>query len=186
MIMLSKENRYYPLITTLVGALSFLAVAIVIGALSLLVGFDLSVLPLFVAGIVGPLVMFWILGKRERLLLNVIISSATLIFSFLLAFMLGYLVAAIVPGGTDNPAVNVVAILMMIVIYGTVMGVMQNGNDAAIFFLTRAAIIGIVLGLGIIVIGDIKILGLDLNYLYILTSFGITLGLLTGLYDKKK
>lgn len=184
--MISKESKYYPIITTIIGALSFLGVAIVLGALSLLAGCDLNVLPLFIAGIVGPLVMFLILGKRERLLLNVLISSVTLIFSFLLAFMLGYLVATIAPGGEQNVAVNVVAILVMIVIYGTVMGFMQNGKEAAVFFLSRAAITGIVLGLGIIAIGDIKIWGLDLNYLYILTSFGITLGLLTGLYDKKK
>ena len=182
---INHEKKTYPLYTTIIGTLSFLLIAFLMGLLGTVIGFDLNILPLLVAGVLAPLILLSVLNIKEKIWFNLLISAITLVVAFIIAFLLGYLIAAIAPGGENSILVNAVAILVMNGIYGMVMGTMLYGKDATRFFLAVTSLAGLFLGIIFTLTGDFKIIGIDFSYLYIITSFGVTIGLAIGLYRRK-
>ena len=183
---IDHQKKTYPLYTTIIGTLSFFLIAFLMGLLGTVIGFDLNILPLLIAGVLAPLIMLSILNIREKILLNVLISAITLVAAFIIAFLFGYIVAAIAPGDENSILVNAAAILVMNGIYGMVMGTLLFGKEATRYFLGVTALAGLFLGLIFTFTGDFKIIGMDFSYLYIITSFGVTLGLAIGLYRSRK
>lgn len=183
---INQEKKTYPLYTTIIGTLSFFLISFLMGLLGTVIGFDINILPLLVAGVLAPLIMLSVLNIRDKIWLNILISAITLVAAFIIAFLFGYIVAAIAPGGENSILVNAAAILVMNGIYGMVMGTLLYGRDATRFFLAVTSLAGLFLGVIFTLTGDFKIMGIDFSYLYIITTFGVTLGLALGLYKSRK
>lgn len=186
MLKLESNKKYYPLITGIIGLLSYFIVAFGIALVTKALKIDQFFLSMTVVGLIGPIIMLTLLRINEKLALRILGSAFGIFLGFMVGFTLGYVVAAIAPGGENSPIVNVVALIVMNIIYTVIMGVLLYGKGSPIFFLISSAIIGLILGIIMVFIGAFKVAGVDISYLYILTSFGINLGLSLGLYRYMK
>ena len=180
MLKLEKDKKSYPAILGLLGLLSYLAPALLIGGVSTLLEADTFFLSLLTIGILGPLIFYLLIGVRETLPLKLILGFVAIMIAFMLGFGLGYAVAEIVPGGESSPIPNLVAFLVMNLLYAFLMAFILGGKKALGPFLAAGVLVGLVLGVVFLLLPVLDIGGLDLNLLFVFSSFGLTLGLGLG------
>ena len=186
MLKIDNNRKYYPVITGLVGLLAFVFVAFLLGLLSVGLDADLVFISILAIGALGPLLIFMILDKKNNLLLKVLASLFGILLGFMIGFGLGYVVAEFVPGKEASPIPNIVALVIMNVIYAVIMAGVTYGKKAMGFFAALAAIIGLVLGIIFMFLQNLTIAGIDVNYLFMAATFGLTLGVCIGAYKDKK
>lgn len=185
MLRLDSSKRYYPILTGVIGLVSYLLVALLVGFISLVFDLDIFFLGMLLIGILGPLIMFMLLGIRENLILKLLIGFVGILFSFMVGFGLGYAVAEILPGGETSPVPNIIALIIMNMLYALIMANPTGGKGAVGLYLLISGIVGIVLGIVFMFFQNIVIEGMDLNFLFLFATFGLTLGSCIGAYRYK-
>lgn len=185
MLKFDRSKGYYPILAGIIGLVSYLIVALFVAVFSLIFDLDIFFLGMLLIGILGPLLMFLLLGIRENLGFKLLIGFFGIIFAFMVGFGLGYVVAEIVPGGETSPIPNIVALIVMNMIYAAIMANPTAGNGAVGLYLLISGIIGLVLGIVFMFFQNIVIAGMDLNFLLIFATFGLTLGSCIGAYRYK-
>lgn len=182
MLKLDSSKRSYPILTGVIGLVSYLLVALLVGIFSLVFDLDIFFLGMLLIGILGPLIMFLMLGIRENLVLKLLIGFFGILFGFMVGFGLGYVVAEIVPGGETSPIPNIVGLIIMNMLYALIMANPTGGKGAVGLYLLISGIIGVVLGIVFMFFQNIVIEGMDLNFLFLFATFGLTLGTCIGAY----
>lgn len=186
MLKLDRTKSWYPILSGLTGLASYLTVALMVSLISLIFNLDIFFLGMLLIGLLGPLIMFNLLDLRENLILKLIIGLFGILFAFMVGFGLGYIVAELVPGGETSPIPNIIALIVMNTIYALIMAYPTGGKGAVRLYLLISGIIGLVLGIVFMFFQNIVIEGMDLNFLFLFATFGLTLGTCIGAYSYRE
>lgn len=198
-----KNDLVFLLWSVLAGAISFFVSSVLVAVVMSHV--DLVGIDTILAGGIGGLLLGIFLMKQHNI--------RKMLLAGFVAVPIGFWGAFILAGGVDllfslfgvsseNPCIsgigNIVAIIFMGVICGAIFGAIINGRKAIWLF---SIVCGVVcFPFGILVgffnsghpikttFGDLLVVfgPIDLNFLAIITSFGIGIGLSIGLYEKLK
>lgn len=188
-------NKTYPLLTMLIGFISFSISGIIVGLMSLRVNEGL----ILVLGVpIGSLLMLFILRKlgKDKILSIIIRSELGGFAGFFVGFMIGELLAEIsgffIPSLRDLEQVksqiipNIVVLIVTDAIYGALLGDLFYGRKSIRFFALVCGITSIPFGILLSMPINIAWISFDQNLLFTLVSFGTTTGLSIGLYSLLK
>lgn len=196
-ITIEKEvtNKTYPLLTMLIGLISFSISGIIVGLISLRANEGL----ILILGVpIGSLLMFFMLRKLgKNKILAVIIRSelggfAGFFAGFMIGELLGGVIAFIFPSLSDMAQIksqiipNIFVLIVADAIFGAFLADLFYGRKSIYFFALICGIASIPFGLLLSMPIDIIWISFDQNLLFILTSFGTTTGLSIGLYNLLK
>ncbi len=185
-------NKAYPLLTMLIGMISFLISGIIVSLISR------EILMLILTIPIGSLLMLFGLRKLDKSkLLAIVIRSVLGGFGGVLAgFMVGELLAGIIgfviPSLRDLEQVkaqlipNIVVLIVADAIYGALLGDLFYGRKSIEYFAIVCGIASIPIGILLSMPINIPWISFDMNLLFIVTSFGTTTGLSFGLYSLLK
>lgn len=188
-------NKTYPLLTMLIGLISFSISGIIMGLISLRTNEGLI---LILGAPIGSLIMLFILHKlgKDKILAVIIRSELGGFVGFFVGFMLGELLAGIIgffiPSLTDLEQLkaqivpNIVMLIVADAIYGSLLGDLFYGRKSIRFFALVCGIASIPFGILLSMPINITWIGFDQNLLFTLVSFGTTTGLSIGLYSLLK
>lgn len=188
-------NKTYPLLTMLIGLISFSISGIVMGLISLRANEGLI---LILGAPIGSLLMLFILHKlgKDNILAIIIRSELGGFAGFFAGFMLGELLAGIIgffiPSLRDLEQLkaqivpNIVVLIVADAIYGALLGDLFYDRKSIRFFALVCGIASIPFGILLSMPINITWIGFDQNLLFTLVSFGTTTGLSIGLYSLLK
>lgn len=177
------SHRTHWAIGLLIGLVSFLLSSFLF---SLFI--EAGVLVTFLTGVVGSILLFFLLGHREHLIRNVGLSTIGMVASILLGFAVGETFAAIFPTLGDTYG-NTAFLIMVTTAFGTMLGVIVYGKKALGFFLLASFVTALVLTVLIEVTNVMQgqfWQGVDLNYVLIVTTIGAVAGFALGLFEDVK
>lgn len=188
-------NKIYPLLTTLIGFISFLISGIMVGLISLRVNEGL----ILILGVpIGSLLMLFILRNLSKdKILAVIIRSelggfAGILAGFMIGELLGWIIGFVFPSLSDMAQIksqiipNMFVLIIADTILGSFLADLFYGRKSISFFALVCGIASIPFGLLLSMPIDISWISFDQNLLFALISFGTTTGLGIGLYSLLK
>jgi hypothetical protein len=188
-------KKIYPLLTMLIGFISFSVSGIIVGLISLKTNEGL----ILILGVpIGSLIMLFILRKlgKNKILAVIIRSELGGFTGFFVGFMIAALLAEIIgfffPSLRDLDQVklqilpNIVMLIVADAIYGALLGDLFYGRKSIRFFALVCGIASIPFGILLSMPINLASISFDQNLLFILVSFGTTTGLSMGLHSLLK
>jgi len=185
-------SKAYPLLTMLIGLISFSICGVILGFLSLITNEGL----ILILGLpIGSLLMLFILGKLSKdKILSVIIRSelggiAGLLAGFIIGELISVVIGFIFPSLKDLSQIkaqiipNIVVLIIADAIFGAFLGSLFYGRKSISFFALACGIASIPFGILISLPIDIHWISFDQNLFFFLVSYGTTTSLSIGLYN---
>lgn len=196
-----KQNGIlFILWSTIAGKISFLISSVLIAMVMARV--DIAILDTIFAGGIGGLLLGIFLHKHHKIGKMTLAGTIAVPVGFWAAFILAGgmdLIFTLIGENADNPningIVNVIGIVFMGLLCGAIFGAIIYGRKSIGLFSAVGGLISFPFGLlvGLFNSGhpikamlenQLAVLGsIDLNFLAIITSFGIGIGLSMGLYE---
>ncbi|NLW79487.1 MAG: hypothetical protein GXY32_08775 [Ruminococcaceae bacterium] len=200
---LKKNALAFLLWSTLAGTISFFISSVLIAVVMLHV--DLVIFDTIFAGGIGGLLLGIFLLKQLQIRKMVLAGFISVPIGFWSAFILAGgvdLLFSLIGVNSENPNIsgigNIIGIIFMGLICGAIFGAIIYGRRSIWLFSTVCGVIsfpfGILVGLfnsdhpiKAMIENLLAVFGpIDLNFLAIITSFGIGIGLSIGLYERIK
>lgn len=195
MIERKVKNKIYPVLTMLIGFISFLISGIFIGLISLRINEGL----MLILGVpIGSVLMLFLLHKlnKGKTLVVIIWSElggfAGFITGFTVGTVAGGIIGLIFPSLSDMSKIqsqiipNIFVLASADAIFGAFITRLIYGRKSISFFALVCGIASIPFGLLLSIPVKIALISFDQNLLFSLTSFGTTTGLSIGLYSLLK
>lgn len=198
-----KNAWVFLLWSTLAGTISFFVSAIIMSIV--LSPLDFAIIDTILAGVIGGLFLGIFLRKRHEIRKMALAGLVAVPIGFWGAFILARgvdLLFSLIGINTENPNIynieNIIGIIFMGIICGAIFGVFIYGRKSIWVFSVVCGVISFPFGIliGLFNSGHplkstfenlLAVFGpTDLNFLAIITSFGIGIGLSIGLYEKVK